>query len=214
MTGGAMNSFSQKLIAIGAMLLIPTFSSADPPTAKSNDVDALLKDAKPATPAKPATLPTGSANSPLKNNAEGEDVRRRAVMTLSNGEKIKGRFSTTYEQPIRVFDPERKEYRDIPFKLIKSLEAKVIWERDEKEWHFKESGSDIKEYSGKTYPARETTYTFTLANSQSISGSVAAPLYLEKDKGSTAFILHKRDKGEVGQTLKQLIYVMRVDFEE
>jgi hypothetical protein len=193
-----------------AMLLCASVLAADKPAGKppaDDDVDYLLKHAAPAPATRPAIRPTTSPFKPAK-----DDGRRAATMTLSNGEKIKGRFSTTLARPFRVFDAEKKEYRDVPFALIKSIQAKVIWERDEKEWHFRESGSDIKEYSGKTYPARETQYIFTLTNGQTLSGAVAGPLYLQTDGDDKIFILHKRDKGEVGQTLKQLVYIVRVEF--
>ena len=191
-----------------ALLMSAVATAAEKPPV-DDDVDFLLKKATPAPATKPSTRPT---TSPFKPSVD--DGRRRAIMTLSDGEKIKGRFSTTLDRPFRVFVDEKKEYQDLPFKLVKSIQAKVIWERDEKEWHFKESGSDIKEYSGKTYPARETEYTFTLINGQTVTGAVAAPLYLQTDADDKTFILHKRDKGEVGQTLKQLVYIQRVGFSE
>lgn len=192
---------------IGWVLLLQmSVQAADKPPV-DDDVEFLLKHATTAPATRPANKPT---TSPFK--AAEDDGRRHATMMLSDGEKIKGRFSTTLDRPLRVFDTEAKEYRDVPFKLIKSIEAKVIWERDEKEWHFRESGSDIKEYSGKTYPARETEYTFTLTSGQTLSGAVAGPLYLQTDGDDKTFILHKRDKGEVGQTLKQLVYIVRVEF--
>lgn len=112
---------------------------------------------------------------------------------------------------MRIWDDEKKEYRDVPFKLIRSMEAKVLWERDEREWKFKASGSDIKEYSGKTYPARETQYIVTLVNGQTITGGIAAPIYLDTPNGQKVFVLHKRDKGEVGQALKDLVYVQKIE---
>lgn len=133
---------------------------------------------------------------------------------LSDGQAIIGSISTTADKPIRVFDRERKEYRDVPFKLIRSARASVLWEREEREWHFKESGSDIKEYTGKTYPAREMQYTLTLMNGQTVAGDVVAPLYVTVDGKETTYVLHKRDKGEVGQTLKDLVYVKSVELEE
>jgi hypothetical protein len=191
-----------------AMLAVAGALAGDKPAA-DDDVGFLLKHATTAPASRPATKPAASPFKPRE-----DDGRRAATLTLSDGEKIKGRFSTTLDQPFRVFVAEKKEYQDVPFNLIKNIEAKVIWERDEKEWHFRESGSDIKEYSGKTYPARETEYTFTLTNGQSINGAVAGPLYLQMDGEDKTFILHKRDKGEVGQTLKKLVYVARVEFAE
>lgn len=191
------------IVGVTAMVL-----GADPKPA-DDDVDFLLKQATTAPATKPSTLPANS--SPFKEvNADG---KRAAVITFSDNEKVRGKLSTTLEKPIRVWDDEKKEYRDIPFQFIKTLEAKILWEREEKEWKFRESGSDIKEYSGKTYPAREMQYTFTLSNGQTITGGVVAPLYLDNPHGDKVLVLHKRDKGEVGQTLKQLIYVKKVEFE-
>ena len=59
--------------------------------------------------------------------------------------------------------------------MIRSIDAQVIWEREEKEWHFKESGSDIKEFTGKSYPCRETSYTLTLVNGQTLTGGIVEP---------------------------------------
>jgi hypothetical protein len=70
----------------------------------------------------------------------------------------------------------------------------------------------VKVYSGRTYPARETAYTFTLTDGTVITGGSVAPLYVTTDDGKTrTLVLHKRDKGDVGQTLKQLVYVARVE---
>jgi hypothetical protein len=163
----------------------------------------------------PATQTTDPASRPASPFADKADDRgaRRAVMLLSNGERIGGKIATTRDKPIRVWIEADKEYRDIPYNLIKSVEAQVLWERDEAEWAFKESGSDIKIYSGKTYPCRELIYKVTLVNDQSITGGVVAPLYVLTSDGDRVFILHKRQKGEVDQKLNQLVYVKSVRFE-
>jgi len=177
-------------------------AAAAPSTPKEND------DGRPPAPtSKPA-----SPFEPAGSNIAADPTVRHGVLLLSNGEKIRGKFATTQGKPLRIYD-EHEVFRDVPFELVKSAEAKVLWERDEREWHFKESGSDIKEYSGKTYPAREMQYTLTLANGQTVTGAIVAPLYLQTHDGPYAFVLHKRDKGEPGQTLKQLVYVQKVDFD-
>ncbi len=96
----------------------------------------------------------------------GEQVNpeaRKGIITLSSGRAIKGQIATTREKPIRIWDDKDKVYRDVPLTLVKTMEAEIVWERDEKEFHFKESGSDIKEFTGKSYPARELVYKVTLA---------------------------------------------------
>jgi hypothetical protein len=166
-----------------------------------------------------ATAPSASATEPAATQAsvfapQADDGSRHAKLVMSDGKTFTGSFTTTPEQPVRIYDTAKKEYRDVPFKLIKSLEAHVLWEREEREWKFKDTGSDIKEYSGKTYPARETEYTMTLLNDQQIIGAVDVPLYFQSDNGQKLFVIHKRDKGDVGQTLKDLTYVAKVEFKD
>jgi hypothetical protein len=160
---------------------------------------------------KPSTQPSSRPTNPFEHKEDAE--ARPGVITLSNGEKVRGKLSTTREKPIRVWDEGGKKYRDIPFDLIRSMEAKVLWEREEKEWAFKESGSDIKIYSGKTYPARELQYVITLINGQKVSGGVVSPVYANDGERTRTFVLNKRQKGEVGQTLKDLVYLKTIEFD-
>lgn len=203
-------SFSRLLLAIVAS--VTACALAGPATRPADDDDAafLAKKARPASTPKsdaPATAPSPFSTAP-------ESDARQATLTSSDGSAVQGKFSHTAEKPFRVWVEEKKEYRDIPFKLIARLEAKVTNEHDEKEWHFKESGSDIKEFTGKTYPVRETLYTLTLVNGQTVTGGIVEPLYLERPNGRTTYSLLKTDKGQVGQTLSQLVYVRRVDFDD
>jgi hypothetical protein len=196
---------------IAIVLVLAATAAAVEPSTKPADpaADWMLSQAttKPAT-TRTATAP---ASSPLTNrNAPSV---RSATITLSDGTKLTGPLTTTPLKPLRMYVEETKEYVDVPIDDIASMKAAVVWERDEKEWQFKLSGSDEKVYSGKTYPARETTYTIKTMEGKEISGSIAAPLYLKRGDESKTLVLHKRDKGEVGQTLKQLIYVKEVQFD-
>lgn len=189
------------------------------PTTVSADatVDWLLGQASVIPATGPSTLPaTGvsatEATSPLTRRDAGSEARAGTI-TLSDGSILKGEIHSTPGKPIRVWDESIKQYVDIPFKAIVSGKASVLWERDEKEWHFIASGSDIKEYTGKSYPTRETTYEFTLTNGKAVSGGVVAPLYVTTPEGERLLVLNKRAKGEVGQALKNLVYVQAIQFE-
>jgi hypothetical protein len=148
-----------------------------------------------------------SADTALEQSRPGE-------ITLSDGSVAKGRLSTTLRQPLHVFVAEAAKYVDVPFAQIKSIEARVVWERQDQVWNFAASGSDIKIYSGKTYPNRMTAYVLTLKDGTTVAGSVAAPIYLDDGSGRHIYILHKRDKGEVGQALTDLVYVKMVRFSD
>jgi hypothetical protein len=57
-----------------------------------------------------------------------------------------------------------------------------------------------------------TNYLLTLTDGTTVTGGVADPIYLDNADGHKIFILHKRDKGDPGQTLGQLIYVKQLKF--
>jgi hypothetical protein len=188
--------------------------AGSPPAATTapsdSTVDWLLSQRSPAA-TRPSAASTQPTTSPLVSHGDDEGNAREGTIELSDGTSIRGRIATTAEKPVRVWVEAEKQYEDIPFSLIKTIEASVVWERDEREWRFKASGSDVKEYSGKTYPARETSYKITLSDGQTVEGGVVAPLFVTDGEGnSKTYVLHKRDKGEVGQTLGQLVYVKRV----
>jgi hypothetical protein len=207
---------------IGSRLAIALFSfctlhfalctSAAPPSTDPS-MDSILGLSQKAPASQPETATTQPAGgTPLKNEAEN-DQSRPGELEMSDGTKIKGKIATTTDKPIRIWVEKEKDYEDVPLDQIASAEVKVLWERDEKEWNFKETGSDIKVYSGKTYPARQVQYKFTLTDGTVIEGDVVAPLYVTGDDGKTkTYVLYKRDKGEIGQTLKDRVYVKSVTF--
>lgn len=210
-----MSRITSTLICIAALLAVGVSALAELTTLPASrpadpTMDFLLNTAAPSTqPATtlPTTLPVGTLINPALSNDT-----RAIVVTLSDGKTLRGRASTTVNRPLRIWDPAVKDYRDIPFALIKSADARVLWERDEREWTFKESGSDVKIYSGRTYPARELEYVITLVNGETITGGIVAPLHVEIDGATKTFVLHKRDKGPIGQKLADLVYLQRLEF--
>lgn len=202
-------------LATIVLLLCGCAALAAPPASRPADPDIewMLSHATTEPTSQPADEPTSRPGSPLERADDGRGARVGVIIT-SDDERYGGTIATTREKPIRVWDDQKKEYRDVPFAAIKSMEAQILWERDEPEWHFKDSGSDIKEYTGKTYPARELVYKVTLLNGQTVTGGIVAPLYVSNGKKEMTLVLNKRQKGEVGVGVKQLVYVKRVEFEE
>jgi hypothetical protein len=190
-----------------AIALLLCATAAGPATRDAaDDILGLSTPATTRPTADPATRPA------VFKPADDDGEARAGTVTLSDGTVVAGKVATTPEKPIRVWVAEEKQYEDVPLSQVASAEAQVTWEREDPEWNFKESGSDIKVYSGKTYPARETAYKFTLTDGTVLTGGVVAPLYVTTDDGKTrTLVLHKRDKGNVGQKLADLVYVNRVD---
>jgi len=195
-------------------LLLSLLLLDSPATAPVGDaeIDWLMQQASPTTRSttRPTTDDEAPTTSPFARPSDSQ--LRPGTITLSDGRVIQGSIATTRDKPVRVWDETAGKYHDVPLSLVRNFEATVTWEREEREWQFKESGSDIKVYTGRTYPARETAYIVTLVNGQQIRGTVTLPLTITGDAGSSRHFLHKRAKGEPGQTLKDLVYVRRVDF--
>lgn len=179
-----------------------------------DDIDFILSTATTSPTTRPATAPTTAPATPFgtRSNALGERV---ATFTYSDGSTFTGRVTTTLDKPLRIWVPEQGEFIDVPFANVRSAVAEVLWERVDKEYQFLVSGSDVKTYTGKTYPARETAYAFTLKDGRTVKGSIVAPFDVRRDNGEERLIvLHKRDKGPTGKTLNDLVYVTRMELSD
>ena len=142
----------------------------------------------------------------------------RGVIELSNGTKIRGRIFLTRGHFLRIYDPKKENFRDVPLRAAKEVRCLIEKEWMEKEWRFKENASDEKVYTGREYPARIYVHEIELKRGGTIRGPLAAVVYIRPDPepGKPApvkplrFLLHKRHKGDFGQSLKDLVYVKRI----
>jgi len=210
-TGRGSRSLAVTLFSF--CILHSSFCISAPPSTDPS-MDSILGLSQKTATTKPDATTQPAGGTPLKNDAEN-DQSRPGELLMSDGTRIKGKIATTIDKPIRIWVEKEKDYEDVPLDQIVSAEVKVLWERDEKEWNFKETGSDIKVYSGRTYPARQVQYKFTLTDGTIIEGDVVAPLYVTTADGKTkTYVLYKRDKGEIGQTLKDRVYVKTVTFKK
>jgi hypothetical protein len=155
-----------------------------------------------------------------QSNPEPDDAVR-GVVTLSDGSTHPGLIYLTRDKRLQIYDQELQRQREIPLQAVKKIECTVQREWLEKEWRFKEGANDEKIYTGRSYPARTYLYTITLKDGRKITGALSALIYVQPkpndaDKLQTSaeperFLLNKRDKGEVGQGLRSLVYVKRVE---
>jgi hypothetical protein len=141
-------------------------------------------------------------------------------LELSDGRIVAGQIFMTRDKRLQIYDDELKRQREIPLRVVKSVECDVLWERIEREWRFRELASNEKYYTGRFYPAREYEHTITLNDERTITGPLAEIIYVSPlpeegesplrpgDVAQERFIIHKRDKGEWGDTLEELVYVV------
>lgn len=189
------------------------YLSAATAMAADETVDWLLSESPPTTRvAAPATRPQSASAATRPASDAAREGSRRGTITLSNDTRLEGLIATTPGRPLRVFQESIGTYADLPLAAIDRLDAVVLWERQEKAWDFVASGSDIKEYSGRTYPARETAYRFKVGENV-IEGGVVAPLFIQINGQERTLVLHKRDKRLMGGDLKDLVYIKSIVFQ-
>jgi len=149
-------------------------------------------------------------------------------LEMSDGKVYPGAIYMTRDKRLKLYDESLERQREVPLRVVKQIECKVLKEWMEKEWRFKELTKAEKYYTGRQYPAREYTHTITLNDDRTITGPLAEIIYVKPylDPKATPsggyrpqakverFLLHKRDKGKPGEDLKSLTYVRLIKLGE
>jgi hypothetical protein len=168
----------------------------------------------------PAINPFGNAPTEREDAIPG-------CLELSDGSIHPGTIYLTREARLKIYDEKLERQREVPLQAIKQIDCTVKKEWMEKEWKFQETTSDEKIFTGRDYPSREYLHTITLKDGRTITGPLSAIVYVkpnpDKSKATEAageqseperFLLNKRNKGEIGETLKSLVYVKRIKLGE
>ncbi len=134
------------------------------------------------------------------------------VIELSDGTVIAGMLWTAGDEPLEVYVEAEKRWRRVPLAAALSITAVVVEERMENVWRWKGTGEDEKVYTGEQYPFRRFEWTVTIADGSEITGVIKGQaIRVAALAGpSNIRILPERTKGEVGQSLDDLIHVQRI----
>ncbi|MCE5302707.1 MAG: hypothetical protein LLF97_06300 [Planctomycetaceae bacterium] len=135
---------------------------------------------------------------------------------LSDGTTFRGRIYLTRDHGLKIYDESSQRQREVPLRSVRQIDCRVKQERMEREWRFKETASDQKLYTGRSYPQREYVHTITLTDGRTLTGPMSAVVYLDPNAGpknTKTFLLHQRDKGAVGKDLSSLVYVKTIKIE-
>lgn len=166
------------------------------------------------------------ALNPFAPVKQDRDDALPGYLEMSDGTVFVGSIYMTRDKRLKLEDRQAGgddvRQREIPLRVVKQIECRVEKEWLEKEWRFKEAALDEKVYTGRTYPARVYAHTVTLKDGRKLSGSLGEIIYVrpfasrggpradQETPEPQRFLLHKRDKGEVGKDLKSLVYVRLV----
>jgi hypothetical protein len=167
------------------------------------------------------------AAAPLFESAR-PDYAVDGTLSTSDGQTFAGVLSTTGGKPLRIFERGKSQFVDFTLKDILRIDVAVEEEQEEPYWYWKQSGSDEKVFTGKSYPWRKYITTVTLLGGRTLTGDLDGLLYIvvpsptgapsvpttgtpqETGPRKLRFLLHKRDKGEEGQKAAELVYVTSV----
>jgi len=189
---------------LGIALLLACFAwpavcADNPPKSEPEE-----KNAKPVEPKK--INPFGRRKRTIPGAVEGE-------VHTSDGKVHKGQIYMTRGKALRVFDPKACMYREFRLRGLIEIRVNVVKERIEKDWRWKEGGSDVKLFTGKTYPRRDYNLTIIPKRGKPFDTNITAgmPIYLKPEKGKKKrFLIQAYNKGPIGGTLRALVYPKRI----
>jgi hypothetical protein len=169
-------------------------------------------------------------------DAGGAGQVREATVTLSTGRSLdQAAVKARADQLVLVMPDGGKTRLEIEFAKVRTLRQAVAAEGMEKEWRWKEGGSNEKIDTGRSYPWRKYGIELVLDDGTEIKGALTAgfPLtirYLTEAMASAdvpggpkagdpvpapveeQFLIQPRNKGEMWQALKELMYVKEMNF--
>ena len=133
-------------------------------------------------------------------------------LLLSTGEELPGRIYLTRDKRLMVTLEADDTHVRIPWGAVRRIDCLVAEEHVEREWRWKENASNVKIYTGRTYPWRLYTHKIKVKDGRVVAGKMDAVIYMkvEGESKRRRFLTHKRDKGTWGDRPKDLVYVKRV----
>ncbi len=143
--------------------------------------------------------------------------RRDAVpglITRSNGDAYAGRVYLTRDKRLELYSDGEKKWYKLKLKDLSSLTWKVEFERKEKEWRWKDSGSDVKVLTGRTKIDRKYKTVALRKDGKKIEGHVRGTvIYVQSSELKRKYFLYWNHPSEFGQKPEDLCYVMRIDLD-
>ena len=115
---------------------------------------------------------------------------RLGSITFSDGHIIKGNICTD-AGGLRVLADRSFDAGYVPLDCLNAIDVVVV-----------------SEHKG----VRTIKYKFTLPNGSLFLARVGSPIYVESDGKIAGYILHKTQKAEMGEALKDMIYIRSVRF--
>lgn len=148
--------------------------------------------------------------SPFAPKPEKRPHQRWGYVVMSDGTRHEGLVSTTAGRRLRILDRKKNAYRDLKWKKIERIGQTPEKQWLEREWRWKQAGSDEKVFTDRYYRAAKYRTTIVLKSGEKIVGDAVAPIYVQDDEKLHRLELHKRFKNPEPapkEELKPLFYI-------
>jgi len=196
-------------------------TAAKPPaSASQSNLDFWLTQAATGPASRPSPAATaagplaGEGANPFAPAGIGRFSREDALpgaVELSDGRLLAGGLYTTRDKPLVVYIDAEKRWRHVPLICVLGIRAVPVGEEMDREWRWKEMGSDEKVYTGRQRPVRRYLWRLSLIDGTQLEGEIdGQPLWIERDGERSLWVLHDRHKGEWGQTQADLVYARHI----
>jgi hypothetical protein len=185
-------------------------------------VCACAAEEKPKTDSEKGTRDIEFVEEDVKDEPTNPPIRRRTeapppdavkgFLLLSNGDRVEGDIHLTRDTVLKFYHTDKKTLLRVRLDELTHIEQQPTVERMEKEWRWLENANDQKVYTGREYPLRQLDTTLHMKDGRTLKGELTALIFVTNENGRQRFILHKRQKGDPGQKLSELLYVKLADF--
>ncbi len=157
--------------------------------------------------------------------------RVRGTIELSDGTREEGRLWLTADIPLVFFDTGAKKWREVALEEISRVDATPRAQELDREWRWKEGGSDEKVYTGRARPRRWLNHEVSLKDGTRFAGRIkgtvifieieAGPEAREKLAGADSprpvkkrYFIRQHQRGDWGDGLDDLLYIKSIVIRE
>jgi hypothetical protein len=151
-------------------------------------------------------------------NPFGPRVAKRSdaipgLLTRSNGDAFAGRIYLTRDKRLELYSDKDKKWYKLKLKDLASIRWDVEFEKQEREWRWKDSGSDVKVYTGRKKIDRRYKTVAVKKDGTSIEGHLRGTVvYVESSSVKRKYFLYWNHPASFDQKPEDLIYTRRIDF--
>ncbi len=135
-------------------------------------------------------------------------------LVRSDAKVHRGGIFLTRDKRLELYCDSEKKWHNLKLKDIKSIKWEIEFEKQEREWRWKQSGSDVKVYTGREKVDRRYKAVVVKNDCTKIEGHLRGTVvYVQPAKGKRQkFFVYWNHPGDFDQKPEDLIYTSEIHF--